>query len=143
MKKKKLSQKERRYRISLLAFFIVALVISAKSVYAYYFKETGTNGSLFAAKVGDFYDIKGIGDISIRVFKQAVKGGSVYVGDYKIPTSGYTFVPTSTKCTNGSGTTVSCTNGGSGSCTYSYSSSGTITIKSNQKAICSFYFNVA
>ena len=149
MKKNYLNSKNKKYYIGFIAFFVIALVIGVKSVYAYYYEDDAPSGNLFASAVGNIYEYidKNNADIAIRIYKKVNSGTGIYIGQTDIPSG---TGPTKVECTNGtSGTSVTCNSGTVGNgqtatgCHYSYSSSGTPTIKiqSSSKAICSFYFD--
>ncbi len=147
---KKLTKKEKKYCISFVAFFVIALVVGIKSVYAYYYEEDNQTTNLFATAVGNIYEYidKGQADIAIRVYKKLGNGSEIYVGQKEIPTNGQ-LNENLTKCysTSVSAQDITCskvddtslTSQNTG-CHYSYSGN-TIKIKSTTKAVCSFYFD--
>lgn len=146
MKNEKIAKNEKKYYLGFLALFVIALVIGIKSVYAYYSDDETSNSDIFASTVGNVFEYKDgkAGDVTIRIYKK-IGTSSVYTGNNAIPTGGSI---QSVSCSNGTASsTVTCTNGISGStpatgCHYSYdSSNGKIKVKSDGKAICSFYFN--
>lgn len=147
---KKLTKKEKKYCISFVAFFVIALVVGIKSVYAYYYEEDNQTTNLFATAVGNIYEYKdgGKADVAIRVYKKIGNGSNIYVGQEEIPANGG---PTRVEC-GSSEQTDNCTkvengnieNDNTSGCRYSYtntSGTATIKIKSDKKAVCSFYFD--
>lgn len=151
MKKNYLAPKNKKYYIGFIAFFVIALVIGVKSVYAYYYEDDAPSGNLFASAVGNIYEYidKNNADIAIRIYKKVNSGSEIYTGQTDIPSG---TGPTKVECTNGtSETKIQCDKSetvGNGQtvtgCHYSYSTDNgtpTIKIQSSSKAICSFYFD--
>ena len=139
MKKKNLSKKEKRCAFGLLTFFIVALVVGVKSVYAYYSSDyNSTSGKMIASYVGDFYTAQG--DISIDVYKKFIDldGTAVYKKVDAVPNE--STGPATVTCTNPkSKSSVNCSTT-DGDCKYTYSS-GNFKLTSKTPVNCKVYFN--
>lgn len=133
---KKLSKQRKFYLYGLIVFAMCILAFGIKATYAYYSMGTDPKPML-AAIVGDFDS--GSGDINIIIYKQV---DGQYVKTYGVPTVGYRFNDSLTKCSNPETyTEVTCTNGSTGNCRYNYNeSTREFSLTSNQKVTCKFYF---
>ena len=138
MKRKNLSKKEKECAFGLLTFFIVALIVGVKSVYAYYYDDDTVNTQMIASYVGDFYTAQG--DISIDVYKKFIDldGTAVYKKVDAVPNE--STGPATVTCTNPkSKSSVTCSTT-DGDCKYTYSS-GNFKLTSKTPVNCKVYFN--
>ena len=122
-------------------FLIIVLLISiftigVKSTYAFY--NTSEPVIMLTSRVGDFN--YGSADINIIIYKESAKSSGAYLITNAVPTNGYTLNNASCYDPN-SREIKACTSGGSGDCTYTYSA-GQISLTSNSRITCKFYFNV-
>ena len=135
-------QKKHLYLTIFIATMLMVLISGIPSAHAYY-SSSSNSLKIFGNLVGD-YDYAGGSDVNIIVYLENAKGSGYYAKTNAIPTSGYTFQPTQTKCytptTATTATTVECVNGISGNCYYNFTSPN-ITLNSNQKVTCKFYFS--
>lgn len=125
---KNLLNKKRMFLLVVISFFALIISFGINIAYAYY-HESITSGIL-ANKVGDFDT--GDGDINMLIYKENDEGKFTRV--YAIPDAFYTFNDELTSCT------IPC-NDGQGNCEYTYDSvNRNISLTSNQKLSCKFYF---
>lgn len=126
--RKNLLGKNNVFLFGLISFFVIILVASISTAYAYYHNDISEG--ILANKVGDF-DL-GDGDINIMIFRENDAGEFVRV--YAVPESYYVFNDGLTSCT------VSCNND-DGNCEYSYDAvNKKFALTSNQRITCKFYF---
>lgn len=144
MKRKNLSKKEKEWAFGLLMFFVVALVVGVKSVYAYYYSDATLNsGQMIASYVGDFYTVQG--DISIDFYQSyiTIDNTKIYKKVDAVPTGKNN--PTTVTCTNpnNSNNSVTCNNDNTGDCYYIYTNSATASFKLTSKTPvnCKVYFD--
>ena len=135
---KNLSKKQKTSLMGLGVFLVIALICCIKNTYAYYHTETDKPLTIVQNQIGDF----GLNeaDINMVIYKELNSG--VFTQTYSVPSIGYKFDNTKTKCTNPDDhSTVACTYNGTGNCNYTYAeSSRTFTLTSNQRVTCRFYF---
>lgn len=128
MARRKVLKKHKLYLLGVTAFFLIAIIIGTKTVYAYY--HTSEPYSILSNYVGDFDN--GAGDINIKLYKQVSAGRFTRI--YDIPT-GYNYDSTLTTCT------IACDTNESSACHYSYDSTNRVfSVTSNEKVTCKFYF---
>ena len=126
--KNKSLKRQEAFIFGAIVIFLVTLVLSTKTVYAYYHNTEPY--SILANYVGDFDN--GSGDINIKLYKQT--GAGRFTRIYTIPT-GYNFDDTRTDCT------ITCDTNTSSDCYYSYDSTNReFSLTSNEKVTCRFYF---
>lgn len=114
----------------IIGFFAFVLIYGIQAVYAYYVDNASL--SIIANLIGDFENNKG--DANMIFYKQNDAGD--YVRTYAIPAFGYVLNETATSCT------IPCGNDPLSECYYSYNSSTQkISLTSNQKVMCKFYFD--
>lgn len=127
---KNLPKRKKAYLFLIISFFACVLGFSLKTAYAYYHQSTSF--SLLATLIGDF-DM-GDGDINMMLYKQNDEGK--YVRSYAVPTIGYKFDDSLTKCT------IPCDTNMESSCYYSYDSiNNNFSLTSEENVTCKFYFN--
>ena len=132
-------------QVKITIYFLIVLslgiiAVSIKSTMAYY--SDTDDFSILAAKVGDFGDK--FSDINMVIWKKDGTNGNNYVKTYSIPETGFTFKQGETKCYDPSNkeTVINCNNNGTGDCHYSYNnSSHEMTLSSNKRVVCNFYFD--
>lgn len=133
MKIKKLPKKRRNYLLVVLSFITLVLIVGVQSTYAYYHEENSI--PILAALVGDFDN--GDGDINIMIYKQSESNTNLYTRTYGVPSIGYKFNESLTKCT-----VSTCSSSADSSCHYSYNADNkTFSLTSNEKVTCKFYFD--
>ena len=130
LKLKKLSQNNKVSLFFIVSFFVVSIILCIKATYAYYNNSTST--SLIRSLIGNFY--MGDGDVNIIVFKEDSEGE--YVKSYAVPAYGF-------ELSNVSCTVQACeTTNSNANCYYTYNAQNNIiSITSNQKVSCNFYFD--
>lgn len=126
---KKISKKRKVCLLSIIGFFVVILISGIEAAYAYY--HTTASISILANSVGDF-DM-GTGDINMMIYKENDQG--VFLKTYAVPSVGYKYDETLTKCT------IACSTDSTSNCYYSYDHVNRIfSLTSDQKVTCKFYF---
>lgn len=126
---KKLPKRKKAYLLIVISFFAFVLIFGIKTAYAYY--HDSTSFSILANLIGDF-DM-GDGDINMMIYKENDEGK--YIRSYAVPTIGYEFDDSLTKCT------IACDTNTDSACYYSYDSvQNTFSLTSEEKVTCKFYF---
>lgn len=139
---KKMSRKTKITIYSLILFCLGIIIVGIKSTVAYYV-DNETPFSMLAAQVGDFGEK--YSDINMVIWKQSETNNSTYLKTFGIPSYGYKFIENKTKCFDPSNkdTTITCNNSSIGDCHYTYDgTSHEITLSSNKRVVCNFYFDV-
>lgn len=127
---KQLSKNKKLYLLVVISFFAFVLIFGIQSAKAYY-NDTASL-KILANLIGDFENNKG--DVNMVFYKENDQGA--YVRTYSVPTYGYTFNESATKCT------LPCDTNSTSECYYSYdANTKNISLTSNQKVMCKFYFD--
>jgi len=127
---KQLTKNKKIYLLLVISFFAFVLVYGIQSAQAYY-NDTASL-KILANLVGDFENNKG--DINMIFYKENDQGN--YVRTYAVPSYGYTFNDSKTLCT------MSCDTNETSECYYKYDeNTKNISLTSNQKVMCKFYFD--
>ena len=126
----KKSHNKKIYTFAFMVFFAILLIFGVKTTLAYYNRSVPV--SIVASYVGDYY--YGDGDVNMMIY---VKQNGRYVRTTTVPASGFTLNDTNTECT------ITCTKDSpSSACNYSYTSgTSTLTLTSDEKVTCKFYFD--
>ncbi len=131
-------KRNKTYLFGAMFFVAILLIICIEVTYAYY-NDTSQSFPMISSLVGDFDS--GDGDINIIIYKQTSKGGSDYTRTYGVPALGYTYNEAKTTCTPD----ICSKEGTDGkTCHYKYDEENkNISLTSNQKVTCKFYFDQA
>lgn len=115
-----------------ISFAALLLFLGVSIVKAFYTDTSSV--SILASLVGDFDS--GDGDINMLVYKENDDGD--YVRTFAIPALGYTYNSSLTNCS------IECSNSATNpnaNCTYTINNDNTITMNSDEKVTCKFYFD--
>lgn len=120
---------KRKAKLLLIIVFSLLLISGIQISYAFYNSSSAI--SILANKIGDFDT--GDGDVNIMIYRENDEGK--FIRSYGVPAIGYVYNSTLTSCT------ITCDTNASSACHYSYDAeSKEISLTSDQKVTCKFYF---